>query len=179
MGTLSPQDHGSAQGVLQTGVAMWQWKQGLLVSCSVHFSQRLGTVMDHFNSGVTCQSLSASLSPRRQVLVSSALIAVLFCIAEAEVPGLGAELGKCTPESQALWLWDSLCSGREAAPRHEAAPCGGAVPAAGGAPLAPPGSLGKIVTGGPWAAWVGRGHVLTSHLAFPCGLSRTVGSGRL
>ena len=179
MGTLSPQDHGSAQGVLQTGVAMWQWKQGLLVSCSVHFSQRLGTVMDHFNSGVTCQSLSASLSPRRQVLVSSALIAVLFCIAEAEVPGLGAELGQCTPESQALWLWDSLCSGREAAPQHEAAPCGGAVPAAGGAPLAPPGSLGKIVTGGPWAAWVGRGHVLRSHLAFPCGLSRTVGSGRL
>lgn len=144
MGTLSPQDHGSAQGALQTGVGMWQWEQVLLVSRSVHFAQRLGTVMDHFNSGVTCQSLSASLSPRRQVLVSSALIAVLFCIAEAEVPGLGAELGKCTPESQ-----DSLCSGCEAAPRREAAPRGGAVPAAGGAPLAPPGSLGKIVMGGP------------------------------
>ena len=144
MGTLSPQDYGSAQGVLQTGVGMWQWEQVLLVSCSVHFAQRLGTVMDHFNSGVTCQSLSASLSPRRQVLVSSALIAVLFCIAEAEVPGLGAELGKCTPESQ-----DSLCSGCEAAPRREAAPRGGAVPAAGGAPLAPLGSLGKIVMGGP------------------------------
>lgn len=149
MGTLSPQDHGSAQGALQTGMGMWQWEQVLLVSCSVHFAQRLGTVMDHFNSGVTCQSLSASLSPRRQVLVSSALIAVLFCIAEAEVPGLGAELGKCTLESQALWLWDSLCSGCEAAPRREAAPRGGAVPAAGGAPLGPPGSLGKIVMGGP------------------------------
>lgn len=143
MGTLSPQDHGSAQGVLQTGVGMWQWKQVLLVSRSLHFSQRLGTVMDRFNSGVTCQSLSASLSPRRQVLVSSALIAVLFCVDEAEVPGQGAELGERVPESQTLWLRDKLCS------RCEAAPCGGAVPAAGGAPLPPPGSLGKIVTGGP------------------------------
>lgn len=77
------------------------------------------------------------------MLVSSALIAVLFCVAEAEVPGLGAELGKYTPESQRLWLRDSLCSG------CEAAPCGGAVPAAGGASLPAPSSLGKRVTGGP------------------------------
>lgn len=172
MGTLNPQDHSSAQAVLQTGVGMWQWKQVLLVSCFLHFSQRLGTVMDHFNSGMTCQSLSASLSPRRQVLVSSALIAVLFCVAEAEVPGLGAELGKCTPESQRLWLRDSLCSG------CEAAPCGGgAVPAAGGASPTAPSSLGKRVMGGPCAAWAGREHVLRLPLAFPCGLSCTVGSG--
>lgn len=94
--------------------------------------------MDRFNSGVTCQSLSASLSPGRQVLVSSALIAVLFCVDEAEVPGQGAELGERMPESQTLWLRDNLCS------RCEAAPCRGAVPAAGGAPPTPPGSLGKI-----------------------------------
>lgn len=61
----------------------WPWKQVLLVSHSLHCSQRLSTVIEHFNFGVTCQSISANLSPEEARVRNQHIETSLFCSAEA------------------------------------------------------------------------------------------------
>lgn len=88
-------------------------KQELLVSGSLHFSQRLGTVIECFNFDVTCRSASAILSLEEASMCKQHTEASLLCTAEAGTPDGGAELGGdlkkigC-PRAGHSYFWNSL-----------------------------------------------------------------------